>query len=77
MATLNDESLTVSLLTFLYSLLLDVLLIRFIPIFFCSLYEANRNLKNCYYLTEAHGGGFDSTRDLIEDELNLIGEFYE
>jgi hypothetical protein len=54
-----------------------VLLLRFIPIFFGSLYEAKKNLKNCYYLTEAHGNSSDTTRDLIEEEMNLIGEFYE
>jgi len=67
----------VSLLTFLYALLIDIFIIRFIPIFFGSLIEAKNNLKNCYYLTEAHGGSADTTRDLIEDELNLVGEFYE
>ncbi len=66
-----------SLLTFLYALLLDIFFIRFIPIFFGSLIEAKNNLKNCYYLTEAHGGSPETTRDLIEDELNLIGEFYQ
>jgi hypothetical protein len=64
-------------LTFLYALLIDIFFIRFIPIFFGSVLEAKRNLKNCYYLTEAHGGSTDTTRDLIEDELNLVGEFYE
>jgi hypothetical protein len=34
-------------------------------------------LKNCYYLTEAHGNSSDTTRDLIEEEMNLIGDFYE
>lgn len=44
-----------------------------------SLCETKRNLKNCYYLTEAHAGtgSADTTRDLIEEELNLLGEFYE
>lgn len=35
------------------------------------------NLKNCYYLTEAHGASPDTTKDLSEDDLNLLGLFYE
>ena len=77
LATLNQESLGIALLTYLYALLIDAFLLRLIPIFFGSLYEAKANLKNCYYLTEAHGNSSDTTRDLIEEEMNLIGEFYE
>jgi hypothetical protein len=69
-------------LTFLYSLLIDVFLLRFITIVIGSIFEAKHNLKNCYYLTEAHGSSTalssnDTTRDLVEEELNLLGEFYE
>lgn len=59
-------------------MLFDLFLLRFISILIGSILEAKRNLKNCYYLTEAHGGSSsDTTRDLIEEELNLLGEFYE
>lgn len=69
-------------MNFLYSLLIDALLLRFITIIIGSIFEAKHNLKNCYYLTEAHGsstalGSNDTTRDLVEEELNLLGEIYE
>jgi hypothetical protein len=67
----------VALITYLYALLIDVLLIRLIPIFFLSIFEAKKNLKNCDYLKEADGNISDTARDLNEEELNLIGEFYE
>jgi hypothetical protein len=67
----------VALITYLYALLIDILLIRLIPIFFLSISKAKKNLKNCDYLIEANGNISDTTRDLTEEELNLIGEFYE
>jgi hypothetical protein len=61
--------------------LFDVLLLRFLSILGGSLWEAKRNLKNCYYLTEAHGSNGSSqettARELVEEELNKIGECYE
>ena len=53
--------------------------LRFVSIFFGSLFEAKTNLNNCYYLTEAHAtsNSNDTTRDLNEEELILLGEFYD
>jgi hypothetical protein len=67
----------VALITYLYALLIDILLIRLILIFFLAIFKAKKNLKNCDYLIEANGNISDTTRDLTEEELNLIGEFYE
>ena len=66
-----------ALITYLYALLIDNLLIRLIAIFFLAIFKAKKNLKNCDYLIEANGNISDTTRDLTEEELNLIGEFYE
>jgi hypothetical protein len=73
----SPASLLSTLQSYLYALILDIILIRICSIIFGSLIEAKNNLNNCYYLTEAHSGGPDTTRDLIEEELNLLGEFYE
>lgn len=66
-----------ALKTFGFALAIDLFVIRMISIILGSLFEAKINLNNCYYLTEAHSN-HDTTRgDLAEEELNLLGEFYD
>jgi hypothetical protein len=70
---MTSSSLEGVLKSFLLALILDICVVRICSIIIGSIVEAKINLNNCYYLTEAHTEGLDTTRDLIEDELNLLG----